>query len=125
MSKRAAFVLLACLPLLISAAAEPRIEVFFSPKGGCTEATVRELNRAKSSVRVQAYSFTSGPITKALIEAHRRGRIRGSAAGQIDQTDRYSGVTSLMNASGPARIDAAHEASEASRRRNFPRSGRQ
>ena len=51
----------------------PPIEVFFSPKGGCTEAVVRELNAAKSSVLVQAYSFTSAPIAKALLEAHKRG----------------------------------------------------
>jgi hypothetical protein len=30
------------------------IEVYFSPKGGCTEAVVRELNAAKTSVLVQA-----------------------------------------------------------------------
>ena len=50
----------------------PSIEVFFSPKGGCTEAVVKELNAAKTSVLVQAYSFTSTPIAKALLEAHKR-----------------------------------------------------
>ena len=43
----------------------PPIEVYFSPKGGCTEAVVKELAAAKSTILVQAYSFTSAPIAKA------------------------------------------------------------
>jgi hypothetical protein len=44
------------------------IEVYFSPHGGCTEAIIRELNKAKSTVLVQAYTFTSAPIAKALLQ---------------------------------------------------------
>jgi len=47
--------------------------VYFSPKGGCTEAIVSEINEAKSEILVQAYSFTSKKIVKALAEAHARG----------------------------------------------------
>jgi phosphatidylserine/phosphatidylglycerophosphate/cardiolipin synthase-like enzyme len=50
-----------------------RVAVFFSPKGGCTEAVVEELGKAREIVLVQAYSFTSAPIAKALVEAHQRG----------------------------------------------------
>ncbi len=49
------------------------IEVYFSPGGGCTDAILRELKAAKSSVLVQAYSFTAAPIAEALIAAHKRG----------------------------------------------------
>src|SRR5436190_15543360 len=35
------------------------LEVFHSPKGGCTEAVVREIQKARKEVLVQAYSFTS------------------------------------------------------------------
>ena len=49
------------------------IDVFFSPKGGCTDAIIKELKNAKSSVLVQAYWFTSPSIAKALVEAHKRG----------------------------------------------------
>jgi len=38
------------------------IQVYFSPKGGCTEAVVTELGAAKTSILVRAYSFTSTPI---------------------------------------------------------------
>src|SRR4051812_37993820 len=48
-------------------------EVYFSPGDKPTEAVVRELNAAKSNVLVQAYSFTSAPIAKAVVDAHRRG----------------------------------------------------
>lgn len=48
-------------------------DVYFSPYGGCTEAVIRELNKAKNSVLVQAYSFTSAPIAKALLNSHKRG----------------------------------------------------
>ena len=51
----------------------PQIAVYFSPRGGCTDAIIRELDNAKESVLVQAYSFTSAPIAKALMEAHKRG----------------------------------------------------
>ena len=48
-------------------------EVYFSPKGGCTDAIIRELNKAQSTILVQAYSFTSAPIAKSLLNAHKRG----------------------------------------------------
>ena len=46
---------------------------FFSPKGGCTQAVVSTLDTAKKTVLVQAYSFTSAPIAKALVDAKKRG----------------------------------------------------
>ena len=49
------------------------IEAFFSPNGGCTDAIVREINNAKSDILIQAYSFTSVPIAKAVIQAKKRG----------------------------------------------------
>ena len=51
----------------------PPVEVYFSPKGGCTEAVVRELDAAKQTVFVQAYSFTSREISAALDNAKVRG----------------------------------------------------
>lgn len=48
-------------------------EVYFSPRGGAEDAIVREINQARQWVMVQAYSFTSAPIGKALVEAQKRG----------------------------------------------------
>ena len=48
-------------------------QVYFSPRGGCTEAIISQIDKAKSEILVQAYSFTSAPIAKALLNAHKRG----------------------------------------------------
>ncbi len=53
--------------------ADATIQAYFSPNGGCTEAVVEALGQAKSTVKVQAYSFTSVPIATALVDAHKRG----------------------------------------------------
>ena len=49
------------------------VAVFFSPKGGCTEAVVKELQSARHEIQVLAYSFTSKPIAQALVDAKLRG----------------------------------------------------
>jgi len=50
-------------------------QVYFSPHSGCTDAIVKEIGKAKSEILVQAYSFTSKEIAKALVDAHKRGGI--------------------------------------------------
>jgi phosphatidylserine/phosphatidylglycerophosphate/cardiolipin synthase-like enzyme len=50
-----------------------QVQVYFSPQGGCTEAIVAELNKAKSEILVQAYFFAAKTIMKALVDSHRRG----------------------------------------------------
>ena len=50
-----------------------RVAVYFSPNGGATDAVVREVHAATQQILVQAYSFTSAPIAKALVDAHKRG----------------------------------------------------
>jgi phosphatidylserine/phosphatidylglycerophosphate/cardiolipin synthase-like enzyme len=51
----------------------PSIAVLFSPKGGCSEAIVRELGQARHEVQVLAYSFSSKAIAQALVDAKLRG----------------------------------------------------
>jgi phosphatidylserine/phosphatidylglycerophosphate/cardiolipin synthase-like enzyme len=51
----------------------PSVSAHFSPKGGCQEAIVRELKKARREVLVQAHSFTAEPLTYALVEAKKRG----------------------------------------------------
>ena len=86
----------------------PTIEVYFSPKGGCTEAVVKELGAAKTSVLVQAYSFTSTPIAKALLEAHKRGVKVEVILDKSQRTEKYSEADFLVNVGIPVRIDAQH-----------------
>lgn len=47
--------------------------VCFSPKGNCTQSIVREIDNARSEILIQAYSFTSDKIAKAMVNAHKRG----------------------------------------------------
>src|SRR5262252_3147408 len=54
-------------------AAGVRLAVYFSPNHGATAAVVEALDAARRSVLVQAYSFTSAPIARALALAHARG----------------------------------------------------
>ena len=85
-----------------------RVQVYFSPKGGCTDAVVDALGKAKSTVYVQAYSFTSAPIAKALVEASRRGVAVQVLLDKSQRTERYSEADFLRNAAVPTFIDAKH-----------------
>jgi phosphatidylserine/phosphatidylglycerophosphate/cardiolipin synthase-like enzyme len=86
----------------------PRIEVFFSPNNGSTDAIVREIERARSEILVQAYSFTSEPIAKALLKAHKRGINVAVILDKSQKTQKYSSVTFFANAGIPTYIDARH-----------------
>lgn len=86
----------------------PQIEVFFSPKGGCTEAVVAALDKSTTSVLVQAYSFTSAPIAKAVADAHKRGVKVQVLLDKSQRTERYTSATFLMNAGVPTFIDTKH-----------------
>lgn len=50
-----------------------RIQVCFTPGQDCTAMLVDTINRAQKSINVQAYSFTSYKIAKALVAAQERG----------------------------------------------------
>ena len=86
----------------------PTWEVYFSPKGGCTEAIVKELGEAKNTVLVQAYSFTSYRIAKGLLDAHKRGVKVEVILDKSQRTDQYSSATFLFNAGIPTKIDSQH-----------------
>lgn len=83
-------------------------QVYFSPRGGCTEAVVEALNRAKSAVLVQAYSFTSPPIAKALMEAKKRGVKVQVILDKSQKTEKYSSADFVRNAGIPTFIDGRH-----------------
>ena len=50
-----------------------KVELRYSPGGDCTNAIITELDNAKSKILMLAYSFTSEPITEALVRAQKRG----------------------------------------------------
>jgi phosphatidylserine/phosphatidylglycerophosphate/cardiolipin synthase-like enzyme len=84
------------------------IQVFFSPNGGCTEAVVENVGKAKSTVLVQAYSFTSAPIAKALVDAEKRGVKVQVILDKSQRTEKYSSADFLLHEGVPTFIDAKH-----------------
>jgi len=84
------------------------VQVYFSPRGGCTEAIVAALRGAKRTLLVQAYSFTSAPIAGAVKAAHDRGVEVRVLLDRSQRTERYSSSTFLLHAGVPTWIDAAH-----------------
>ena len=84
------------------------VDVFFSPKGGATEAVVREIDNAKQEVLVQAYSFTSKPIAKAILEAKKRGVEVVAVLDKSQRKERYTEATFISNAGCLVLIDDRH-----------------
>jgi phosphatidylserine/phosphatidylglycerophosphate/cardiolipin synthase-like enzyme len=57
---------------------------------------------------VQAYSFTSAPIAKALLNAHKRGVKVEVILDKSQRSQKYSSADFLANSGILTRIDAAH-----------------
>ena len=112
----AVFVILTTLASTQDAAEQPetkppitaQVQVFFSPKGGCTEAIVKEIAAAKKTIYVQAYSFTSTPIAKALVEAHKRGVVVRVVLDKSQRTEKSSLATFLQNSGIEPWFDTTH-----------------
>ena len=85
-----------------------RWSVYFSPHGGCTEAVVEALGEAKSTVLVQAYSFTSAPIARALVDSRHRGVRVEVVLDKSQRTEKYSSATFVYNNGIPCFIDSQH-----------------
>lgn len=84
------------------------VEVWFSPKGGCTEAVVKEVDAARQWIAVQAYSFTSVPIAKALVEAHRRKVHVVIIADKSQKKEKYTEADFTAHAGIETLIDSQH-----------------
>lgn len=99
------------LLLAAGSAAEPdppAWRVYFSPNRGATTAVVDVLDSARSTVLVQAYSFTSAPIAKALVDAHARGVDVQVILDRKETGARYSSADFLAHAGVVTLIDGAH-----------------
>jgi phosphatidylserine/phosphatidylglycerophosphate/cardiolipin synthase-like enzyme len=100
---------LALAPSLVRA---NEIQVCFSPPlpQGCdpTQAVIQALNSAQHQILVQAFSFTSAPIAKAIVEARKRGVDVRVILDKSNASRAYSGATFLEHANVPVLIDAQH-----------------
>jgi phosphatidylserine/phosphatidylglycerophosphate/cardiolipin synthase-like enzyme len=106
---------LLALVILFTAApviAGPDVQVCFTPEYGstpsCTQDIVDAINSTRRTILVQAYSFTSAPIAKALVEAHRRGVEVKVILDKSANTHHYSAATFLEHMGVPVWIDAQH-----------------
>jgi len=88
------------------------IQVCFSPPlaQGCepTQAVIQALNSAQHQILVQAFSFTSAPIAKAIVDAKKRGVDVRVILDKSNARRGYSGATFLEHANVPVLIDAQH-----------------
>jgi len=96
---------LICAELILS---NTPAQIYFSPRGGCTEAIVMEIETAKSEVLVQAYSFTSAPIAQALTLIFKKGVKVQVILDESQKAEKYTSATFLRNAGIPVYIDAKH-----------------
>jgi len=83
--------------------------VCFSPGGGCTKAIVDELDKAQTSILVQAYSFTSAPIAKGFVAAHERGVKVEIILDKSNLTAQYTSAPFVAKAGIPVKIVSAHD----------------
>ncbi len=74
--KYSIFIIVCCLlsPAAFSSnSIKGSIEYCFTPGGNCTEKIVDAIHHAQKTLWIQAYQFTSLPISEAVIAAKRRG----------------------------------------------------
>jgi len=64
---------------------------------------------AKSNVLVQSYLFTSAPIAKALVDAHKRHVDVQVILDKSQRTEQYTSATFLANEGVPTYIDSRHK----------------
>ncbi len=79
--------------------------VCFSPNNGCASKIIDAISKAKANVRVMAYSFTSAPIAKALLEAKKKGISVEVVIDHSRVRERYSEVTFMTNQGIPVYVD--------------------
>jgi len=105
---------LALLLLLLMLLAAPAVaapeapRICFTPGSDCTAIVVSTIGHARRQILVQAYSFTSAPIAKALVEARKRGVRIKVILDKSQRHEKYSSADFLAHAGIPVLIDQAH-----------------
>ena len=83
-------------------------EVCFTPGGDCTKTIVTAVAGARQSIYVQAFSFTSKPIARALAMARERGVRVEVILDQGSLREHHASADLLAGAGVPVFIDGAH-----------------
>jgi phosphatidylserine/phosphatidylglycerophosphate/cardiolipin synthase-like enzyme len=99
---------IAAVPAGQAPAPAATVDVLFSPEGGCEARILAELARARRSIRMQAYTFTSAVVTAALRDARGRGVDCEIILDKSNITDRFSEVSAAHRAGITCLIDHDH-----------------
>jgi phosphatidylserine/phosphatidylglycerophosphate/cardiolipin synthase-like enzyme len=89
-----AFVMALALP---GAASGGELRACFTPGQNCTALIIEQINAAQSELLVQAYGFTSPEIIQAIGRAKERGVDVNVILDRVNEQDRYTGATYLLN----------------------------
>ena len=84
------------------------MHALFSPKGGCQEAIVQELKKARREILVQAYSFTADPLTYGLVDAKKRGVNVDILLDKSNELERYSDLKIFLDQGVHPLVDHDH-----------------
>jgi phosphatidylserine/phosphatidylglycerophosphate/cardiolipin synthase-like enzyme len=80
----------------------------FSPKGGCADAIVRELGKARREILLQAYSFTCPSIAAALVSARSKGVAVHILLDRANEKDSRSELGPIEQQGVEVLIDSQH-----------------
>lgn len=73
-------------------------QVCFTPGQDCTALIVDAITQAQQSIYVQAYSFTSAPIARSLVDAKKRGiDVEVILDKSQSKANKYTSATYLIN----------------------------
>lgn len=87
------------------------VELAFSPADDPEAALLRVIRDARATLHVQAYVFTSKPIAKALVAAHRRGvRVEVLADANMNRRGKSNAVPLLLEAGVPVAFETEYAA---------------
>jgi phosphatidylserine/phosphatidylglycerophosphate/cardiolipin synthase-like enzyme len=86
--------------------AESKIEVGFSPANTSLPLVIKTIDSAKTSICVAAYSFTSKPISLALMSASKRGVKVQVVADSKANKGKYTATTYLANGGIDVRLNS-------------------
>jgi len=78
-------------------ALSPQWHVCFTPSDQCADDLISRIDAAKSSIRVQAYSFTAREIADALIRARTRGVDVVVILDKSQRRERYSMIDEMKD----------------------------
>lgn len=68
-----------------------RVRTYFSPRGGIQDALLKEIKRARKSIRIMAFVFTDQELTEAILARHQKGVVVEAVFDDclIDSRSRY------------------------------------